>query len=127
MMPLHHPLESLSLRNTDDIHPVAFLEDIDFDGLPYRHLAYANLLKLSEHTGGWSLSLLQMPQLGLGQLAFFHFAKRQLDGFIPISLFCFDRDHAARTCLNDGHRRNPCLVKYLGHPQFFTQQSVRHT
>jgi hypothetical protein len=54
VMPLHHSLKPLPLRNTDDIHPVAFFEDIDFDGLPYRKLA--DLLKLSEYTGGWSTS-----------------------------------------------------------------------
>jgi hypothetical protein len=89
MMPLHDSLISLPLRNTDDIHPVALFKDINFDGLPYRHIA--NLLKLSEDTGGWSLGLLQMSQFGLGQLAFFHLAERQLNGFIPIALFCLDR------------------------------------
>src|SRR5688572_25040344 len=123
MMPLYHSLIPLSLGNSDDVHPVALFEDIDFDGLSYRHLP--ELLKLSEYTGGWSVRFLQMAQFGLGQLAFFHLTKRQLDGFIPITLFCLDRDHAARACFDDGHRRKPRLIKYLSHPQLFTQQPVR--
>src|ERR1043165_7297724 len=124
MMPLHHSLISLSLRNTDHIHPVALLKYINPNGLSYFHIA--NLLKLPQDTGGWCCRLLQMPQFSLGQLAVFHFAKRQLDRFIPITLFCPDRDDATGTCLDDSHRRKPCLVKYLGHPQFLTQQPVRH-
>src|SRR6185295_6759674 len=100
MMPLHDSLISLSLRNTDDIHPVALFKNINLDGLPYRHIA--NLMKLSENPSGRSVRFLQMSQLGLRQLAFFYVTERQLNGLIPITLFCLDCDHAAGTCFNDG-------------------------
>ena len=118
IMPLHYPLKSLALRNTDDIHPVALFEHIDFDGSvrPSRHRLFETLA--AQRVAG-ACCLLQVPQLGLGQLALFHFAKRQLDRLITITLFRLDRDDTARTGLNHGHRRKTASRQTSGSSPIF--------
>src|SRR5215204_3429734 len=123
MVSLDDALKSFSLRHADHIDPVALLEDADGHRLSDRHLSV--LLEFTQPPAGRRLVFLQVTQLRLRKLALLHLAKGKLNSLIAVPFLGLDSDHAAGTGFDHRHRRQATLIKYLSHPQFFSEQPVR--
>ena len=114
---LDRALEAPALGGPGDLHAGADLEGLDGDRLA--HLQLAGLVaELDQGAHRRRVGLLEVAELGLGQVLLLAQAERQLDGLVAVALRRADGRHRARSGLQDGHARDASVVlEDLGHAE----------
>ena len=118
-------LEALPDRNAGDLHALTGLEL-----LHGQHLAELvvgiRVAELDQRLQGPRIRLLQVTELGLGQLVLGRLAEGELDGRVPVALGIAHRGDRARPGLDDRHGHAGAVVgEHLGHAELFADES-RH-
>src|SRR3954468_9398655 len=114
---LDRALEALALGGAGDLDLVAGVERLDRDGLPHRELAglVAELLDVAVRAG---VGLLEMAELGLGEVLLLGGAERELHGLVAVAVVCADARHRAGARLEHRDALDlAVLEEQLGHPE----------
>jgi hypothetical protein len=124
---LDHPQKSSPFGSTGHIDPIPYAEGFHGNVLAYLKgagIVNPELFKVPEsrHLGSGEVSLEGLFQpLGVSLL------KTQLDGGIFVLFRCLDEDDLAGARLDYRDRNDSTfLMKNLGHPQFFPDNSLQH-
>src|SRR4051812_2383603 len=123
VMTLHHALEALALRLTDDVDGVARLEDVHLHAVA--DVGVALVRELDQRPHRRDACLLEMAARRAGDPAvgdLLH--EADLDGVIAILLGRLLLYHEARTGLDDRDRDQRAVVgEHLGHPHLLANDS----
>src|SRR4051812_26017072 len=114
---LDRALEALALRGAGDLDLLADLERLDRDRLAHRQLArlVAELLDVAVRAG---VGLLEVAQLGLGEVLLLAGVERELDGLVAIALMRADAGDRTGTGLEHGDALDGAVLEEdLGHAE----------
>jgi hypothetical protein len=114
---LDRALEALALRDAGDLDLVARGERVRLDDLADGELAglVAELHDVLRRRG---VVLLEVAELGLGDVLGLDRAERELDGLVAVVLLRADAGHVTRPGLEDGDALDAAVLQEeLGHPE----------
>ena len=117
---LDDALIAVALAGAGDIHEVAHLEGVGLDDIADVQLGGVVQIELAQVLLGSDLSLLQVAQLRLGELALGHVLIAQLDGLIAFLLGSLLLNNGAGSRLDDSDGDHMAVfIEDLGHAHFF--------
>src|SRR3954452_12070414 len=114
---LDRALEALALGGAGDLDLLPHLERLDRDGLPHGQLAglVAELLDLAVRAG---VGLLEVAELGLGDVLLLAGVERELDGLVAVALVRADAGDRAGAGLEHGDALDGAVLEEdLGHAE----------
>src|SRR5512133_2635663 len=114
---LDRALEALALRDARDLDPIALGERVGLERLADRQLARL-VAELDDVLERRRIGLLEVAELGLGDVLLLDGAERELHGLVAVALERADAGHRARPRLQDGDALHaPVLQEELGHAE----------
>src|SRR4051794_22932957 len=114
---LDRALEALALRGAGDLDRLADLEGLDRDGVAHEPLARV-VAELDEVLHRGRAGLLEVAELGLGEVLLLGRAEGELDGLVAVALVGADARHRARAGLEHRDALDPAvLLEELGHAE----------
>src|SRR4051794_3890507 len=114
---LDRALEALALGGAGDLDLLADLEGLDRHGVADLQLG-GLVAELHEVAHGRGAGLLEVAELGLGEVLLLRRAERELDGLVAVAVVRADRGDRARPGLQHGHALDAAVVEeHLGHPE----------
>src|SRR6185312_896524 len=127
---LDRALEALALGDAGDLHPRARLEGLDGDRLAQHQLA-GLATELDDRLHRRRVGLLEMTELGFGEVLLLGLVEGQLDGFVAVAVERADRRHRAGAGLEHRHARDAsvfleelCHTELLGEDRRHLVQGV---
>src|SRR5215217_8202692 len=123
-MALDHTLKATALRRAGHVDQVAFRERVGSDHLSDRHVGGVARFYFAQRPRHEPTSLAVTPLRPIQALVE---TKSELDGTVAVPLRGLDLRHHAGANLEYRHRvGQPCVIKYLGHAQFFSDEPLDH-